>query len=83
MPVDLAQALDKGLIDEYQCRMLLERVKENLKDVGYDGSLLKPNDLLLSINNKGEIVKDISGSPLVVICNFKHLWKYSNVRTLD
>ncbi len=83
VPVDLAKAVDKGLIDESQCRVLLEKVKENLKNVNYDGSLLKPNDLLLPINSKDEIVKDVSGNPLVVICNFEHLWKCSKVRTLS
>jgi hypothetical protein len=78
-PVDLARAIDKGLIDETQCRMLLELVKEKLRNVNYDGSLLKPGDLLLAINDKGEIVKDNSGSQLVVICNFEFIWKCSQV----
>ncbi|MBI5665752.1 MAG: hypothetical protein HZC49_11815, partial [Nitrospirae bacterium] len=66
-------------IDEAQCRMLFRQVKENLKDVNYDGSLLKLNDLLLAVNGNGEIVRDISGSPLVVICNFEHIWECSDV----
>ncbi len=74
-PVDLSRAVMRGLIDETQCRMLLNKVKENLKDVNYDGSLLKANDLLLAINGKGEIVRDLSGNPLVIICNFELIWK--------
>ncbi|HDH12582.1 MAG TPA: hypothetical protein ENG83_10390 [Nitrospirae bacterium] len=76
VPLNLIRAVDKGLIDESQCRMLLEQVKENLRNVDYDGSLLKPNDLLLAVNSKGGIVKNISGGPLVVICNFEHIWKH-------
>ncbi len=83
VPVDLSKAVKKGLIDESQCRMLLEQVKKSLRDVNYNGSLLKPDDLLLSIDNKGEIVKDNFGSPLVVICNFEHIWRYSEVPTLS
>jgi hypothetical protein len=82
VPVDFAKAVDKGLIDESQCRRLLEKVKENLRNVNYDGSLLKPDDLLLATNSRGGIVKDNSGSPLVIICNFELIWKCSNVRTL-
>ncbi len=75
MPIDLARAVNRGLIDETQCRMLLNKVKENLKDVGYDGSLLKHNDLLLATNGKSEIMKDSTGNPLVIICNFELIWK--------
>ncbi|HBH61013.1 MAG TPA: hypothetical protein DDX85_04575, partial [Nitrospiraceae bacterium] len=78
-PVDLARAVLRGLIDESQCRMLFRQVKENLKDVNYDGSLLKLNDLLLAVNGNGDIVRDTSGSPLVVICNFEHIWNCSDV----
>jgi len=78
-PIDLAQAVLRGLIDESQCRMLFRQVKENLKDVNYEGSLLKLDDLLLAVNANGEIVRDISGSPFVVICNFEHIWKCSDV----
>ncbi len=73
--VDLERAVKEGLIDESQNRKLLERVKENLKKVNYDGSLLKPDDLLLSMDNKGKIVRDKLGDPLVVICNFEIIWK--------
>lgn len=77
VPIDLARAFDKGLIDDTQRRMLLEKVKENLRNARYDGKLLKPDDLLLSIDGSGKIVRDNEGSPLVVICNFEHIWKLS------
>ncbi len=75
VPLDLERVLKRGLIDETQCRMLLRHVKENLKDVGYDGALLKLNDLLLALDSKDEIVRDNSGNPLVIICNFELIWK--------
>ncbi|MDH4028132.1 MAG: hypothetical protein OEU95_04815, partial [Nitrospirota bacterium] len=77
VPVDLARAVEKGVIDEGQCRLLLEKVKADVRNVGYDGSLLKPDDILLSIDSSGGIVRDSSGSPLVVICNFELIWKCS------
>jgi hypothetical protein len=55
--------------------MLLERVKKNLMNVNYDGSLLKPNDLLLAIDRNGEIAEDNSGNTLVIVCNFERIWK--------
>lgn len=75
VPVDLTRAVYRGLIDESQCRILTERVKENLKKAGYDGSLLKHNDLLLATDSGGEMVRGMSGEPLVIICNFEFIWK--------
>lgn len=77
VPVDLAKALYRGLIDKTKCRVMTDKVKENLRKAGYDGSLLKPNDLLLAIDSNGEIVLDASGEPLVLICNFEFIWKLS------
>ncbi|UCD35315.1 MAG: hypothetical protein JSU90_00360 [Nitrospiraceae bacterium] len=78
VPVDLVKAVDKGLISESASRDLLKTVKQHLRGAGYDGSLLKPDDLLLSVSGSGEIVMDAQGKPLVVICNFEHLWKLSS-----
>jgi len=75
MRIDLIKAVEKGLIDKSECLILLEKVKENLRNVNYDGSLLQPDDLLLSVDGKNVIVKDASGAPIVVICNFKLIWK--------
>lgn len=80
-PIDLVKAVNKGIIDNAQCMSMLNKVQENLRKVHYDGSLLTPKDLLLAINDKGEIEKDSSGSPLVVICYFELIWKCSEVRT--
>ncbi len=80
VPVDLSKAVYRGLIDESQCRMLLDKAKENLRDVAYDGSLLKPNDLLLAIDGNGGILKDDTGNPLVIICNFELIWKCADSR---
>lgn len=74
-PVDLAKAVKKKIIDEAQCKALLDRVHARLRDAGYDGSLLKPNDLLLAVDRAGAIVKDRTGEPDVIICNFEVIWK--------
>jgi hypothetical protein len=74
-PVDLAKAVRKKIIDESQSRKFLEKVVARLREAGYDGSLLKPNDLLLAVDAKGGIMKDKSGEPDVIICNFEVIWK--------
>lgn len=76
-PVDLSRAPYRGIIDEAQCQILLDKAKERLKNADYDGSLLKTNDLLLAVNDDGEIMKNNSGEPEVIICNFELIWKVS------
>ena len=78
MPVDLSRAVYQGIIDETACGMFLERVKENLNKVGYDGSLLKANDLLLAVDSDGRIMNNRNGEPEVIICNFELIWKISD-----
>ena len=78
MPIDLSRAVYQGNIDEPTCLMLLNKVKENLKNAGYDGSLLKTNDLLLAIDSNGKIMNNSYGEPQVIICNFELIWKISD-----
>jgi hypothetical protein len=74
-PVDLAKAVRKKIITDAQSLAFLEMTVARLRGAGYDGTLLKANDLLLSLDAKGEIVKDKSGEPDIVICNFEVIWK--------
>ena len=78
MPVDLARDVYQGNIDELTCQMFLHKVKENLKSAGYDGYLLKANDLLLAIDSNWKIMNNIYGEPQVIICNFELIWKISD-----
>ncbi len=77
-PVDLSKAVYQDIIDESTCLMFLERVKENLKQAGYDGSLLKANDLLLAVDSEGRIMNNRSGEPEVILCNFEIVWKMAD-----
>ncbi len=66
-----------GIIDEAQSERLLQGVIERLRGAGYDGSLLKANDLLIAQDKNGEIKKDHAGEPDVIICKFDIIWKLS------
>jgi hypothetical protein len=78
MPMDLAKAVYNGLIDESLCLALLDRVREKLRDAGYDGSLLKANDLLLAVDSNRKIMNNSYGEPEVIVCNFELIWKISD-----
>jgi len=77
-PVDLSKAPYKGILDEARCLVLLANVKDKLKNSGYDGSLLQLNDLLLAVNDEGEIIRNKAGEPEVIICNLEVIWKVSD-----
>ncbi len=76
-PIDLSKATSKGILDESQCQRHLDKVKEKLENAGYDGSLLKTNDLLVIMGNNGKLMKSNTGEPEVIICNFELIWKIS------
>jgi len=83
-PVDLVKAVRKKIMNDTQCGLLLAKFKARLRVAGYDGSLLKPNDLLIAIDSQGGIMKDKAGEPDVIICNFEVLWKVGETtRSLD
>jgi len=74
-PVDLSRSIEKGIINEAQSRLFLDTVKAKLQMHGFDGSSLKTNDLLLAVDDNGEIMKNRAGEPQVIICNFELIWK--------
>jgi hypothetical protein len=74
-PLDLGKARIKGLIGEDKCGDLLRRTVERLREAGYDGSLLKPIDLLIVLDGGGDIVRDADGEPDVIICDFELIWR--------
>ncbi|MBL7032284.1 MAG: hypothetical protein ISR97_03785 [Nitrospira sp.] len=73
--VSLEEAAATGILEMENCRLLLEKVKMDLEKAGYIGTLLKLHDLVLSVDCEGRIVKNSTGKPLVVICNFEYIWK--------
>jgi hypothetical protein len=78
-PIDLSKAPSKGILNESTCQELLNSVKKKLDNIGYDGTLLKTNDLLLAMGNSGSLMKNDSGEPEAIICNFDRIWKVPNI----
>ncbi len=74
-PIDLSKATSRGIINASQCQKILDNVKEKLTNRGYDGSLLRHNDLLLAVGDNGQLMNNIVNEPEVIICNFELIWK--------
>ena len=74
-PVNLDVALAKKHIDAPTRERLYEKVQRDLTNVGYDGCLLKGNDLLLAIDPDTKLLKDKSGEIDVRISNFELIKK--------
>jgi hypothetical protein len=72
-PLDLAKALAGGDITERQYRELTDATLARLRNVGYDGSALEGNDMLLVFDPDHVLMKDAEGRPEVRICSFERI----------
>jgi hypothetical protein len=74
-PHDLHEAAVTGLIPREDCEKLLLSARARLANLRYDGRLLELNDLLISVDPAGQIVRDKEYLPEVRICNFELIYK--------
>jgi hypothetical protein len=72
-PLDLLQALAADLITKSEYETVYGLVNQRLIAAGFDGSLLGGNDILVSLDPKGELVKTQEGALEWRICNFELL----------
>ncbi len=74
-PFDLERAALEGILSREECLKLLDVTRSRLKNVGYDGTLLELNDILIALDPDGKIVMDSEHLPEARICNFELLHK--------
>jgi hypothetical protein len=72
-PVDLAQAVHHGLLPREDADRQYQRIMAELRNVGFDGSLLQHNDFLLVLDPRGEFVRTQEGRPELRVSNFELL----------
>lgn len=72
-PVDLQSAAAGGLITPIEYEWVFDATRQRLKNVGYDGSLLEGNDILLTKTQDGSLSMDSEGLPEARICNFEFI----------
>jgi hypothetical protein len=74
-PVNLARALEEGLIDRDTHARAWDIIQANLRNAGYDGSLLRGNDALFALDPAGAPVRNAAGDIEALICNFELIRK--------
>jgi hypothetical protein len=79
-PVNLVQALAKELIHRTQYHELYEDMLCRLQGVGYDGSLLKHNDMIVAIDAEGALLRNDDGLIQLRLCNFELLRSLTHSR---
>jgi hypothetical protein len=72
-PVNLFSALANGIISAAVYQRLFDDVQQKLKGAGYDGALLKSNDLVMAVDPDGKVLSNDHGEPEIRICNFELL----------
>jgi hypothetical protein len=74
-PLDLLKAVRSGYVTPEEHRRILDATHSKLRNVGYDGRLLRSNDLLIVLSPDGEPLEDAEGELEVRISNFELLRK--------
>lgn len=74
-PVNLERAQQEGILQYDGCLSLLDVTISRLKNVGYDGTLLELKDVIISIDQKRNIIEDSKKLPEARICNFELIHK--------
>lgn len=74
-PFDLQRAVAEGILDGQEALKLLDVTRARLKNVGYDGTLLELNDILIALDPDGKVVMDDEHLPEARICNFERIYK--------
>lgn len=75
-PFDLQRAFQRGIISYQEAMKLLSITRQRLRNVGYDGTLLMLNDILITLDQNSAVVMDKENLPETRICNFRLLHKF-------
>ena len=74
-PVDLMKSMHNGVFTEAEMNEHIERVLSKLKSIGYDGTLLQPDDIIITYDTKGDMIKDSEYHPELRITNLEFIRK--------
>ncbi|MBN2406347.1 MAG: hypothetical protein JXJ19_01510 [Elusimicrobia bacterium] len=75
--IDMLKALRDRIITDDEYINLLNTAKKRLLGVGVEDLNLRGNHIIISLNGKGELVRDEKGDPELRLCNFEFLRRKS------
>ena len=73
LPIDALHALHKGLLGEAEYLALMETSRAALRRAGVEDLNLRGSHILLALDSRGSLVKDVTGLPERRLCNFELL----------
>jgi hypothetical protein len=74
-PMNLYRALFKRVVSKEEYDVVLSTVLQELKNIRIDGSMLKPDDIILAFDPDDNIIHGKTGRPEARICNFERLYR--------
>ena len=74
-PFNLDKAHMEGILKLGESKKLLEITQSRLKNLDYDGTLLELKDVIITIDQEGNVIKDDEKLPEARICNFELIHK--------
>lgn len=74
-PINLDRAVKDSIIRKQDRRQMHEEVVSRLREAGFDGSMLRTNDLIIAIDQGGAVVRREDGRPDVIITNLEFIWR--------
>ena len=69
--INAANALRRGIITGQEYDRLMQRLQRLLAENGMENPSLKGNHVLLSLNPRGELMRDREGELDIRLCNFE------------
>ncbi|MBC7237936.1 MAG: hypothetical protein H5T69_19000, partial [Chloroflexi bacterium] len=75
LALDLPRAERAGILGYEEVDELLEIVRARLRNIGYDGTLLEKNDILIACDENGKLIRDRENLPEMRICNLELIHK--------
>jgi len=75
--IDTLRALKKGIITREEYITYVQVTKEKLEKAGVEDLNLRGNHILISLDRKGNLIKDTSDMPEIRLCNFEFFKKRS------
>jgi len=74
-PKSLYRAVLDGVLNADEGEKLFLRTIDKIKNLGYDASLLRYNDILIAIHEKNGILTDHEGAPEMHVCDFELIYQ--------